>query len=79
MEFKHEGNALFVEERYAESITCYTKALLQDPTDADALSKRAAANLKLHRLQDALSDATQAVALDGSVAMAQLRKGSGWQ
>lgn len=75
MEFKHEGNALFVEERYVDAIACYTKALQQDPTDADALSKRAAASLKILRLQDALSDATQAVALDGSLAMAQLRKG----
>ncbi|RLN74272.1 hypothetical protein BBJ28_00006224 [Nothophytophthora sp. Chile5] len=75
MEFKFEGNALFVEEAYLEAAACYTRALEAQPQDADALSKRAAAYLKLHKLQEAAADASRAAELDASLHMAHLRQG----
>lgn len=75
MEFKHEGNALFVEEAYAEAIGAYSKAVEALPRDADAFSKRAAAYLKLNKLQEAVADADRAIAIDARLPMAFMRKG----
>ncbi|KAI9913084.1 hypothetical protein PsorP6_005097 [Peronosclerospora sorghi] len=72
---KHEGNALFVEEQYEEAVVCYTKTLEIDPDDADTLSKRAAALLKLHKLSEAASDALRATELDATLYMAYMRHG----
>ncbi|KAI9988062.1 hypothetical protein PInf_024322 [Phytophthora infestans] len=75
MEFKHEGNAVFVDEAYEEAVRSYTRALEQQPQDADALSKRAAAYLKLHKLQEAVADASRAFQLDPTLHMAHMRHG----
>ncbi|KAG7395904.1 Suppressor of G2 allele of SKP1 [Phytophthora boehmeriae] len=75
MEFKHQGNALFVDEAYEEAVESYTKALETQPQDADALSKRAAAYLKLHKLQEAAADASRAAELDATLHMAHMRHG----
>ncbi|KAE9320103.1 hypothetical protein PR003_g17806 [Phytophthora rubi] len=75
MELKHEGNALFVDEAYEEAVLCYTRALETQPQDADALSKRAAAFLKLHKLREAAADASRATELDATLHMAHLRHG----
>ena len=75
MEFKHEANALFVDEAYAEAVAAYTKAAAQLPQDGDVLAKRAAAHLKLNKLTDAIADADKAIALDATLAHAHLRKG----
>jgi tetratricopeptide (TPR) repeat protein len=75
MEFKHEGNALFVEEAYAEAVAAYSRAVEALPRDADALSKRAAALLKLNKLREAAADADRAIAIDSRLPMAFMRKG----
>ncbi|KAK1946060.1 Protein SGT1 [Phytophthora citrophthora] len=75
MEFKHEGNALFVDEAYEDAVHSYTCALEKQPQDADALSKRAAAYLKLHKLKEAAADASRATELDGTLHMAYMRLG----
>ncbi|KAG7382378.1 Suppressor of G2 allele of SKP1 [Phytophthora pseudosyringae] len=75
MEFKLEGNALFVDEAYEEAVRSYTRALEKQPQDADALSKRAAAFLKLHKLNEAAADASRATELDATLHMAHMRHG----
>lgn len=75
MEFKHEGNALFVDERYEEAAAAFSRALEAQPGDADALSRRAAALLQLRRLAEAAADAQRALALDPALSMASLRHG----
>ncbi|OWZ14007.1 GTP-binding protein Era [Phytophthora megakarya] len=75
MEFKHEGNALFVDEAYEEAVHSYTRALEMQPQDADALSKRAAAYLKLYKLREAAADASRATELDATLHMAHMRHG----
>lgn len=81
MELLHEGNALFVDEAYAEAADAYSRALERaadaksSATVADAHAKRAAAYLKLRKLSDALADADTAIQIDSTLEMAHLRKG----
>ncbi|CAI5730987.1 unnamed protein product [Peronospora destructor] len=75
MEFKSQGNALFVEEQYEEAVLCYTRAMERHPEDADTMSKRAAAFLKLHKLHEAAADALRATELDATLHMAYMRHG----
>jgi Flp pilus assembly protein TadD len=75
MEFKHEGNALFVDEAYEDAVRSYSRALESQPQDADALSKRAAAFLKLHKLREAAADASKAAELEPTLHMAHMRHG----
>ncbi|TMW62669.1 hypothetical protein Poli38472_005287 [Pythium oligandrum] len=75
MEFKHQANALFVDEAYTEAIAAYTKAIAASPTDADALAKRAAAYLQVNQPKEAIADADKAMQLDPKLVLAFLRKG----
>ena len=75
MEFKDQGNALYVDEQYEEAVLCYTRAIERHPDDADTLSKRAAAFLKLHKPHEAAADAVRATELDATLHMAYMRHG----
>ncbi|CAH0481820.1 unnamed protein product [Peronospora belbahrii] len=75
MEFKLQGNALFVDEQYEKAVSCYTHALETHVEEADTLSKRAAAFLKLDKLQEAAADALRATELDATLHMAYMRHG----
>ncbi|RMX66477.1 hypothetical protein KXD40_003330 [Peronospora effusa] len=75
MEFKNQGNAFFVDEQYEEAVLCYTRAIERHPEDADTLSKRATAFLKLHKLHEAAADALRATELDATLHMAYMRHG----
>uniref|UniRef100_M4BMN2 CS domain-containing protein n=1 Tax=Hyaloperonospora arabidopsidis (strain Emoy2) TaxID=559515 RepID=M4BMN2_HYAAE len=70
-----QGNALFVDERYEEAIVCYTRDLEKHAENADALSKRAASFLKLHKPREAAADASRATNLDATLYMAYMRHG----
>ena len=70
-----QGNALFVDERYEEAIVCYTRELEKHAENADALSKRAASFLKLHKPREAAADASRATNLDATLYMAYMRHG----
>ncbi|CAK4668103.1 hypothetical protein LEN26_012352 [Aphanomyces euteiches] len=72
---KAAANAFFVEEEYELAVEQYALALKESPDDADALSKRSAAYLKLNKLQLALDDASAALAQDPSLLMAHYRQG----
>ena len=75
MEFKHEADALFVDEAYAEAVDAYTKAIATLSNNADVFSKRSAAYLKLNKFDDAARDAEKAIELDATLPMAYLRRG----
>ncbi|KAF1321114.1 Gtp-binding protein era, partial [Globisporangium splendens] len=81
MELLHDANALFVDEAYAAAIDAYSRALeALSAADApcaraDVLAKRAAANLKLSKWNEAAADATSALALDHTLDLAYFRKG----
>lgn len=70
-----QGNALYVDEEYEEAVACYTRALETHPNDADALSKRAAAFLKLSKPREAAADASRATKLNATLPMAYMRHG----
>uniref|UniRef100_K3WMM5 CS domain-containing protein n=1 Tax=Globisporangium ultimum (strain ATCC 200006 / CBS 805.95 / DAOM BR144) TaxID=431595 RepID=K3WMM5_GLOUD len=81
MELLHDANALFVDEAYAAAIDAYTRALeTLSAADvprvrADVFAKRAAANLKLNKWNEAAADATSALKLDDTLDLAYFRKG----
>ncbi|GLE00424.1 hypothetical protein PINS_up009181 [Pythium insidiosum] len=75
MEFKHEANALFVDEAYPEAIAAYSKALASLASDADLFAKRAAAYLRVGKQREAIQDTDKAIELDASLELAYLRKG----
>jgi tetratricopeptide (TPR) repeat protein len=68
------ANAAFVDEEYETAIRDYGAAIAADPSNADAFSKRAAAQLKLRRYTEAVSDATASVKLSATP-KAYARKG----
>ncbi|RLO04042.1 hypothetical protein DYB28_002677 [Aphanomyces astaci] len=72
---KAAANAYFVEEEFELAVQKYTEALKEFPTDADALSKRSGAYLKLNQLQSALHDASAALEVDPNLRMAHYRQG----
>ncbi|ETV82920.1 hypothetical protein H257_04691 [Aphanomyces astaci] len=72
---KAAANAYFVEEEFELAVQKYTEALKEFPTDADALSKRSGAYLKLNQLQSALHDASAALEVDSNLRMAHYRQG----
>jgi tetratricopeptide (TPR) repeat protein len=75
MAAKAAANAFFVDEDYESAIQKYSEALKDAPNDADTLSKRSAAYLKLNKLQCAVADARDALKLDTSLLMAYYRQG----
>ena len=68
------ANASFVDEDYLSAIAGYTAAIEAEPSNAEAFSKRAAAQLKLKRYEEAASDAAASVKLQATP-KAFVRKG----
>merc|ERR1719321_2033609 len=73
--FYAQGNAEFVEERYAEAVSAYNVAIELADDQAAYFRARAAAQLKLGEFPAAAEDAAAAVRLDGSSAMGHFRLG----
>lgn len=70
------GNSSYVDEEFEAAVSQYGAAIEAEPNNADALSKRAAAHLKLKRYTEAVADATASVKLQAST-KAYARKGQG--
>ncbi|CEP00637.1 hypothetical protein PBRA_001691 [Plasmodiophora brassicae] len=72
---REKGNEMFRAGRYAEAIQLYSQCLDVNPSDAKALSNRAAAAFKLKRFTDAENDCSAALAVDPDNAKALMRRG----
>lgn len=71
-----EGNALFKEGKFPESIKKYGEAIKRNPSDAAPYSNRAAAYIKLGELPMALKDCDRCLAIDPVNLKAHIRKGN---
>jgi len=60
------GHSAFVDDDFELAVQRYSDALCADPNSADAFSSRAAARLKMHQHELALSDASRAVGITPS-------------
>ncbi|KAH6936395.1 hypothetical protein HPB50_016455 [Hyalomma asiaticum] len=78
---KQEGNDLFKAGDFAGALDKYTKALsiADSPERAVVLNNRAAANLKLHRYEDALKDASEVLELNPSDVKALFRRSQAYE
>ncbi|ETV90565.1 hypothetical protein H310_14690 [Aphanomyces invadans] len=72
---KDEGNKLFVQKKYVESIALYTQAIALAPRDPFLYSNRCAALLAANRAQDALRDVRISKALKPDWPKALFREG----
>ena len=70
------GNALAMQDRIAEAITCYSEAIALDDQDVDALINRGTAYLKLEQTHRALEDWDRAIRLDPYRPDPYLRRGA---
>ncbi|XP_043480997.1 dnaJ homolog subfamily C member 7-like [Leptopilina heterotoma] len=75
---KEEGNTAFKENRYAEAYNLYTQALLLDPqnvlTNAKLHFNKATVAAKLGRLNESVTECTEALRLDENYLKALLRR-----
>uniref|UniRef100_A0A0G4HCP5 CS domain-containing protein n=1 Tax=Chromera velia CCMP2878 TaxID=1169474 RepID=A0A0G4HCP5_9ALVE len=74
-EWFNAGNSCFVDENYAEAVQAYSQGIEADGTIAAFYSNRAAAYIKLGKLNEAIEDANKALTLDAGSRMALFRKG----
>eukprot|EP01059_Diplonema_ambulator_P025740 TRINITY_DN4283_c0_g1_i1.p1 TRINITY_DN4283_c0_g1~~TRINITY_DN4283_c0_g1_i1.p1 ORF type:complete len:514 (+),score=147.03 TRINITY_DN4283_c0_g1_i1:99-1544(+) len=74
---KDEGNKFFKEQKYAQAIAFYSKAIELDPQPA-ILCNRAFALLKTDCAGAAIEDATRSIELDPTFAKAYYRRATGY-
>mmetsp|Transcript_2299 Transcript_2299/g.6682 ORF Transcript_2299/g.6682 Transcript_2299/m.6682 type:complete len:298 (-) Transcript_2299:8-901(-) len=75
-EFKEQGNKLLLAKDYAGAVSCYTKAIQQDPNGAKShiyFTNRAAAKTYLKQYVSAVDDCTAAIERDSTYIKAYLR------
>lgn len=75
-EEKERGNSLFKKGRYEDAVTCYTKGIDADPTNAILPANRAMALLKLKRYSEAEKDCSVSIRLDFTYVKAYARRGT---
>jgi len=71
---REEGNVLFKNGQFADSVKSYTESIKRDPTDARGYNNRAAAYMKLVAFPEALKDANEAIKVDPNFVKAYIRK-----
>jgi len=72
---KVEGNEKMREENFPEALSCYTKSIDTDPTNAIYYCNRAAALSKLNKHEEAINDCNEALKIDATYSKAYGRKG----
>ena len=63
-EFKTEGNQLYKNAKYRESINLYSKAIELCPNNASYYGNRAAAYLMINKYKECIEDSKSATAID---------------
>lgn len=74
-EWKSKGNAYMGEEKFQDSVDCYTRAIELNPTDPVYYCNRAAAFSKIDEFRKAIDDCQKALKLQPSYAKAYGRMG----
>lgn len=78
-ESKEKGNTAFKAKDYEAAVTHYTEGIENDPFNKNIVgtlyANRAAANLKLKRHKEAISDCDKAIEINDGYAKAYLRRG----
>lgn len=71
-----EGNELFLQGNFPESVSKYTEAIKRNPKDAAPYSNRAAAYMKLGEFPMAMKDCDRCLEIDPNFVKAYIRKGN---
>lgn len=74
-DFKEQGNKSFKEGDYTKALEYYSRAIEVEPSNHVHYSNRAAALLKLNKLEEALKDAEKSISINDSWARGYQRKG----
>lgn len=74
-DFKEQGNKSFKEGDYTKALEYYSRAIEVEPSNHVHYSNRAAALLKLNKLEEALKDAEKSISICDSWARGYQRKG----
>ncbi|KAK3858791.1 hypothetical protein Pcinc_035044 [Petrolisthes cinctipes] len=72
---KNEGNQLMRDEKFAEALDCYTKAISKDSRNAVYYCNRAAAHSKLNNHREAIEDCKRALQIEPQYSKAYGRMG----
>ncbi|XP_053958475.1 E3 ubiquitin-protein ligase CHIP [Anastrepha ludens] len=64
MQLKEQGNQLFVLRKFDDAVSCYTKAIMKNPSNATYFTNRALCYLKLKRWELSCQDCRRALDLD---------------
>ncbi|XP_026279011.1 E3 ubiquitin-protein ligase CHIP [Frankliniella occidentalis] len=67
IELKEQGNRLFEQRKYDDAVSCYTKAIIKNPTMATYFTNRALCHLKLKRWEAACQDSRRALDVDSTL------------
>lgn len=74
-EFKSEGNQLYKNAKYRESINLYSKAIELCPNNASYYGNRAAAYLMINKYKECIDDSKSATTIDSKFVKGYLREG----
>jgi len=64
VELKEQGNRHFSARNYEDAISCYTKAIIKNPSSANFHTNRALCYLKLRKWHQVISDCQHAIEID---------------
>ena len=74
-EWKDKGNLLVQEQKFAEALECYSKAIELDSNDPILYSNRSLMHSNLNEFESALIDADKAIEINPNYSKAYLRRG----
>ncbi|CAD6996944.1 unnamed protein product [Ceratitis capitata] len=67
VQLKEQGNQLFVLRKFDDAVSCYTKAIVKNPSNATYFTNRALCYLKLKRWELSCEDCRRALDLDSNL------------
>nr|CAD7395106.1 unnamed protein product [Timema cristinae] len=66
-ELKEQGNRLFTLRKYEDAVSCYTKAIIKNPTMPTYFTNRALCHLKMKRWEPSCLDCRRALDMDANL------------